>query len=351
MDLTPYLDNAKTFLAQDIIIDGRVIPVKYLVATAGAIMGLTAGKVQQTFFNGARNNSKTLLKGKTVVITGANDGIGKETAIDLAKRQATVIIACRESKKTADALAEIRRASNNSNVFHEAIDLADLDSVKAFATRYIDSGRPIHILINNAGIMALPTRRESKQGYELQFATNHLSHFLLTELLLPVIKKSGSARIINVSSRAMYRGRVNFADIEFKRDYKNWEVYSQSKLCNVLYSGYLQRKLNDTDVLVNACHPGVVRTSLTRYLLDESWYLKPLAASVYPALYFFTKSATQGAQTQLYLATSDAINRANSGEYWADCKVQKGKNKLQHDEDVEDRLYEISKQFVSKWLN
>lgn len=86
----------------------------------------------------------------------------------MAKRQATVIIACRESKKTADALADIRRASNNSNVFHEAIDLADLDSVKAFATRYIDSGRPIHILINNAGIMALPTRRESKQGYELQ---------------------------------------------------------------------------------------------------------------------------------------------------------------------------------------
>lgn len=86
-------------------------------------------------------------------------------------------------------------------------------------------------------------------------------------------------------------------------------------------------------------------------MLDESWYLKPLAASIYPAVYFLTKSAVQGAQTQLYLATSDAINSANSGEYWADCKLLKGRNKLQHDEDVEDRLVEISKQFVSKWLN
>jgi retinol dehydrogenase-13 len=104
----------------------------------------------------------------TGTIAGANDGIGKETAIDLAKRRATVIIACRQSEKTKQALADIRRISNNNNVFHEAIDLADLDSVKTFATRYIESGRPIHVLINNAGIMALPKRRESKQGFELQ---------------------------------------------------------------------------------------------------------------------------------------------------------------------------------------
>lgn len=104
----------------------------------------------------------------TGINEGANDGIGKETAIDLAKRRATVIIACRESEKTKQALAEIRSISNNTNVFHEPIDLSDLESVKAFATRYIESGRPIHVLINNAGIMALPNRRESKQGYELQ---------------------------------------------------------------------------------------------------------------------------------------------------------------------------------------
>jgi NAD(P)-dependent dehydrogenase (short-subunit alcohol dehydrogenase family) len=99
---------------------------------------------------------------------GANDGIGKETAIDLAKRGATVIIVCRQSEKSNTALADIRRASNNNNVFLEHIDLSDLDTVKAFATRYLESGRPIHILINNAGIMALPVRKESKQGYELQ---------------------------------------------------------------------------------------------------------------------------------------------------------------------------------------
>ncbi|GAB5590360.1 Retinol dehydrogenase 13 [Umbelopsis nana] len=347
MNFTPYIQAVKQYLAKDIIIDGHALPVKYIAGAAGTILGLTA---INTYANGAINTSKTSMDGKFVIITGANDGIGKETAIDLAKQRATVIIACRESEKTKQALAEIRSISNNTNVFHEPIDLSDLDSVKAFATRYTESGRPIHVLINNAGIMALPNRRESKQGYELQFATNHLGHYLLTELLLPVIKKSAPARIINVASKAMYRGYMNFDDINYEKNYNAWSVYSQSKLANVLYSGYLQRQLKGSGVLVNSLHPGVVRTGLTRYMSQETWYIKPLILTFYPLIHIVTKSAVQGAQTTLYLATSDAISDSNSGEFWSDCKILRGKNKFQHDVAVEDKLNELSKKLVANWL-
>ncbi|KAI9284155.1 hypothetical protein BC943DRAFT_307978 [Umbelopsis sp. AD052] len=346
MDFNSYLDKANDILSKDIVIDGRVIPVKYVAGAAGAVIGLSALK---TYFNGATNNSKKRLDGKTAIITGANDGIGKETAIDLAKRGATVIIACRSSEKSNMALAEIRRASNNNNVFLESIDLSDLDTVKAFANRYLESGRPIHILINNAGIMALPVRKESKQGYELQFATNHLAHFLLTELLLPVIKKSAPARIINLSSRAMYNGVIHFDDIQLKKNYQNWKSYHQSKLANVLYSGYLARELKGSGVFVAAVHPGVVRTSLSRYM-TEGFFYKAAAVAIYPPLYLVTKSPKQGAQTTLYVATSDKMNNSNSGEYWADCRVLHGKNKYQHDKVVEDNLIAVSKELVAKWL-
>ncbi|CAO3679519.1 unnamed protein product [Umbelopsis ramanniana] len=268
MDFNSYLDKANELLAKDIVIDGHVLPVKYVAGAAGAVVGVTALK---TYFNGATNTSKNRLDGKTAVITGANDGIGKETAIDLAKRGATVIIACRQSEKSTKALADIRRASNSSNVFLEHIDLSDLDTVRSFANRYLETGRPIHILVNNAGIMALPVRQESKQGYELQFATNHLAHYLLTELLLPVIKKSAPARIINLSSRAMYSGVIHFDDIQLKKKYNSWTSYHQSKLANVLYSGYLARQLKGTGVFVAVSRVNCYIANAINFLLFYNW--------------------------------------------------------------------------------
>ncbi|KAH8551935.1 retinol dehydrogenase 13-like protein [Umbelopsis sp. PMI_123] len=346
MDFNSYLEQANNLLSKDIVVDGHIVPVKYVAGAVCALVGLSALK---TYFNGPKNNSKAKLTGKTAVITGANDGIGKETAIDLAKRGATVIIACRPSEKSNKALADIRSASKSKNVILEPIDLADLDSVKAFAIRYLESGRPIHILINNAGIMALPKRQESKQGYELQFATNHLAHYLLTELLLPVIKKSEPARIINLSSRAMYRGAIHFDDIQLKNDYQAWKSYNQSKLANVLYTGYLSRQLKGTGVVVGAVHPGVVRTSLARYQTEGIVKMISFMA-IYPTLYLLTKSAWYGAQTTLHLATSDNLNESNSGEYWADCSIVRGRNKYQHDKAVEDKLIDVSRELVAQWL-
>ncbi|KAH8551934.1 hypothetical protein BGW37DRAFT_552202 [Umbelopsis sp. PMI_123] len=227
------------------------------------------------------------------------------------------------------ALADIRSASKSKNVILEPIDLADLDSVKALANRYLESGRPIHILINNAGIMALPKRQESKQGYELQ--------------------KSTPARIINLSSMAMYYGTIHFDDIQMKVGYQAWKSYNQSKLANVLYTGYLSRQLKGTGVVVGAVHPGIVRTGLTRYLA-EGILANVFSIAIYPPRYLFTKNAWQGAQTTLHLATSDNLNESNSGEYWADCKVIRGGSKYQHDKAIEDKLNDVSKELVAQWL-
>ena len=153
------------------------------------------------FDGGSFNDKKTTLNGKTVIITGANTGIGKETAIDLAKRGARVILACRDLIRANEAAGEIRRVTGNGNVFVEILDLASFDSIRKFASKILAQEERIDILINNAGIMYCP-KWKTKEGFEMQFGVNHLGHFLLTNLLLEKIKKSAPSRIVNVSSRA-----------------------------------------------------------------------------------------------------------------------------------------------------
>ncbi|XP_022107531.1 retinol dehydrogenase 13-like isoform X2 [Acanthaster planci] len=290
--------------------------------------------------------SKARLNGKTVLITGANTGIGKETARDLARRGARVILACRDLAKAQAALAEIREDTGNRNLTVVKLDLASLASVRECAEKIKAEESRLDILINNAGIMMCPEWK-TEDGFEMQFGVNHLGHFLLTNLLLDLIKSSTPARIINVSSLSHAYGKIDWHDIHMNKGYDRRKAYRQSKLANVLFTRELSRrlKINEFEVTVNAVHPGVVATELGRHMM-ESGSLAARAVNVLrftPIMWMF-KNAVQGAQTTIHCAvTPELLN--TSGLYFSDCAP---KEPSQHalDDDAARRLWDLSVEMV-----
>jgi len=312
---------------------------KLALAGVAGVAALTLGKI---YFNGAVCKLTRDLSGQVVVITGANTGIGFETAKALAKFKATVILACRDEKRTNAAIEQIKKETGNQDVVFMKLDLSDLASVKEFAQNFKAKYDKLNILINNAGVMALPQRVTSKDGYELQFATNHLGHFYLTNLLLDVIKKSAPSRIINLSSMIQLRGKFNFEDINAEKAYDPLEAYAQSKLANVVFTKELQRRLEGTGVKVVSLHPGVVRTELTRNLSTAQ---KIFIYAIYPFWWFLSKDAKSGAQTSIYCALADH-EELQGGQYYSDCKVSKVNPRA---EDAENwtKLWDISEKLIS----
>ena len=219
-------------------------------------------------FQGGVCYSKARLDGKTVIITGGNTGIGKETAIDLAGRGARVIIACRDAGRAEVALQEIIRKSGSTNVVYYNLDLASLESVRTFAQCILKEEARLDILINNAGVMRCPYWKTA-EGHEMQFGVNHLGHFLLTCLLLDRLKEAPVARIVVVSSLGYKNGEINFDDIDSENDYNSWAAYCQSKLANNLFTVALAKRLKGTNVTVNCLHPGIVWTELGRHFMQK----------------------------------------------------------------------------------
>uniref|UniRef100_A0A668W5D8 NADP-retinol dehydrogenase n=2 Tax=Oreochromis aureus TaxID=47969 RepID=A0A668W5D8_OREAU len=253
--------------------------------------------------------STTRLDGKTVLITGANTGIGKETALDLAMRGARVIMACRDVEKGEEAAASIRASYPEAQVEVRELDLADTCSIRAFAQKFLREVNQLHILINNAGVMMCPYTK-TVDGFEMHIGVNHLGHFLLTSLLIGLLKRSAPARIVVVSSLAHNFGWIRFHDLQSQGSYNSGLAYCQSKLANVLFTRELASRLKGTNVTVNSVHPGTVNSDLTRH--------STLMTILFTIFSVFLKTPREGAQTSIYCAIAEELHSI-SGKHFSDC--------------------------------
>jgi NAD(P)-dependent dehydrogenase (short-subunit alcohol dehydrogenase family) len=278
---------------------------------------------------------------KTVVITGGNSGIGKETAVALARAGARIVITARDRTRGEAAQAEIEARSGRHDVGLELFDLGDLSSVRAGAGRLAERCAPLDVLVNNAGGV-LSDRRLTVDGFETTFVVNHLGPFLLTRLLLDRITESPQGRIVNVSSTAHTSARrgLDFDDLQSTGDYRSMAVYAKSKLANIYFTTELARRLRDTEVTANCLHPGVVASGFgrdgdTRGII--AFGLKLIAP--------FVLSSEKGALTSVYLASAPDVARV-SGQYFVKCKPRPT-SKVAGDEKAARRLWEVSEQLVA----
>ena len=285
--------------------------------------------------------SQARLEGKTVIITGSNTGIGKETALNLAKRGARVIMACRNLQKAETALQEIVQKSGNENVVAKHLDLASLKSaVREFSEDVNSNELRLDALINNAGVMCLSTLTRTEDGFEMQMGVNHLGHFLLTNLLLDLLKKSAPSRIVLVSSMGHWmvtKTAFNFENMNGEIAYDKFDAYGQSKLANILFARELARRLKGTGVTANSLHPGIVASKLSRHLPTVMQGNNAVAS-------WFVKTSEQGAQTSIHLAVSEELEGV-TGLYFADCKERTPAETAQDDQAAK-KLWEVSAKLV-----
>lgn len=276
------------------------------------------------------------MNGKTCLITGATSGIGKATAVSLAKMGAKVVFTARDLEKAKIARDEIIAASGNKAIDFLECDLSSLSSVRDCCGSFQKKNERLHVLINNAGTWE-GGRKLSKDGIENTFAVNHLAPFLMTNLLLDLIKRSAPARIISVSS-GLHGGTIDFDDVEFKRKFKPMAAYRQSKLADMLFIKELSRRLAGAGVTANCLMPGFVATGLGRN------------SSLVSRAFFrvFGASPERGARTSVFLATSPAVANI-SGECFRNKRVVRT-SKESNNLALAKRLWELSEDYTRKWL-
>jgi retinol dehydrogenase 14 len=279
---------------------------------------------------------ENLLNGKTAIVTGASSGIGKVTALELAKAGAKVVMVCRPGPKAEAAFGEISQEAGKDKVELMDADLSSQSSIHAFAENFKKTNDRLEILVNNAGIL-LSNRVLTADGLERTFATNHLAYFLLTNLLLDLLKASAPARIVCVASEAERGGKIDFDDLQSERTYSGMKAYSQSKLANILFTYELARRLNGTGVTANCLHPGLVNTGWGRGFRG---IFKIGIKLVSP----FMLSPEEGAKTSIYLASSPEVEGI-TGRYYFKCKPA-ASAPASYDEEVARRLWETSEKLT-----
>lgn len=277
------------------------------------------------------------LSNQVIIITGANSGIGKVAAIELAKMNATVVMVCRSQERGSAALAEVKQASGNSRVHLMLCDLSSQQSIRDFVDAFQAEFDRLDVLLNNAGAI-FGERKESVDGLEMTFATNHMGYFLLTELLLDMLKASAPSRIINVASDAHRVGKLTFDDLQRTSSYSSFRAYGESKLMNVMHGYVLARRLEGTGVTANSLHPGFVRTNFGRRSLG--W----IGRLFMPVVQLAAINEAKGAETMIYLAASPDVAGV-SGRYFDKKKAVKSSDES-YDEAAQQRLWEISEAAV-----
>lgn len=280
-----------------------------------------------------------MMKGKTVMITGANSGIGKETAKALAIEGAEIVMACRDLDRAQAARAEIVAASANEAVRVMQLDLASLASVKAFTDNFNKEFDHLDVLINNAGLFPMK-KHMSQDGFELQFAVNHLGHFLLTQLLLPQLQSSKKARIINVASMLHNLGKIDFHSFRGEKKYNPLMAYAQSKLANVLFTRELAKRFQDTNISAYSLHPGAVGTNIAGRSFWRRTVYKLMGGVLTP---------NRGARTSVYLAHTPDIERFSGGYFDEFCRLKSGSKRSQ-DSQVAAQLWSVSDELVRPFL-
>ncbi len=286
-------------------------------------------------------------RGKVVVVTGSSSGIGYEAAKALADKNAEVTIAVRNQLKGDKAVEKIVQENANANVKIMILDLADLQSVKSFAEKFKKENQKLDILINNAGVM-IPPYSKTKDGFELQFGTNHLGHFALTAQLFDLLKNTPGSRIVNVSSTAHNFGKLDFSDLNWQnRKYKPWRAYGDSKIANIYFTNKLSRLINDQgiDITVTAAHPGWTATDLQRHTGALEFLNR-----------FFAMPAAQGALPTLRAAIDVDVQ---NGDYFGPggfremkgYPVKVASNDLSKDESIADKLWNISEEMTGIKFN
>ncbi|MEQ8675207.1 MAG: SDR family oxidoreductase [Aggregatilineales bacterium] len=283
------------------------------------------------------------MNGQVVLVTGATNGIGEVTAHELAKMGATVVIVGRSNEKTNRVQAEIKSATNNPNVDVIIADLSQLSEVRKVAETFKTNYDRLDVLVNNAGAV-FTSYQQTDDGYEMTFALNHLNYFLLTNLLLDTLKASGTpehqARIVNVASSAHFSATLSFPNVQKTADnFNGISAYNQSKLMNIMFTYALARRLEaeGAPVTTNALHPGLVSTGFAR---NNGFFAKLFVTLISP----FAKNATDGAETQIYLASSPDVEGV-SGKYFDNSKPVKSNDFSYRVEDQE-RLWTLSEEMV-----
>lgn len=281
------------------------------------------------------------LSGKLALITGANSGLGYETSLALAAKNAEVIMACRNLEKGKTALEQIKTEAPNAKLVLMQLDLGSLAAVRRFAEEVHAKYDHLDLLINNAGIMA-PPYSKTEDGFETQIGVNHLAHFALTALLLDLVLAAENSRIVNVSSQAHSMGKINFGDLNSEKSYNAWRAYGQSKIANLYFTYELQRKLEAADkaILSVAAHPGYAATNLQSTSSFFTW-----------ANNFFAQSAAMGALPTLYAALSpDVVGSDFIGPHalggWRGYPIKTKSNQLSYDEAIAARLWQVSEELT-----
>lgn len=314
----------------------------YLASTVGATCGLIY-LYKDNFLHVKPYDPEgdEKLHGKTVIVTGANSGIGYHITGQLGARGAKIIMACRDMEKCEKARQEIIERTYNRKICCKKLDLASMASIKEFAEDFNKNESRLDILVNNAGIMRCP-RKTTIDGFEMQLGVNHLGPFLLTHLLLDKLKSSAPSRIVNLADISHKKGKINFQDLNSDKEYDPGKAYDQSKLANVLFTKELAKRLEGTGVTVNAVYPGICQTEIGRHMTVNNssfsqFVLKPLFS-------LLVRSAQEGASTPTYCAISTAVDNV-SGKFFYDFKEREVLGEAT-DENISRRLWLTSEKWT-----